>query len=169
VKKLAISAFVLFHLIAIACWSSPIDSPLIDAVRRVVRPYMLWSGLFQAWNMFAPLPSSQNEYLQGIVITHDGHIHTWPFPRMEQLGLATRYSKERYRKFVENVTQGQNAPIWPDVAKHLASFYNNDPNNSPEIVMLVRYFSAIDPQTQKPGPERGQILFEYRLLPGDLK
>ncbi len=169
-KYIAISAFLLFHLLAIACWSVPIDSPLLAAFRSSIRPYMLWSGLFQSWDMFAPLPKSENDYLQAVIITHDGTLHTFKFPRMEQLDLLARYSKERYRKFAENLVDSKYAGVWPGVAIHLARRYNN-PANPPAIVMLIRYWSPIDPQADKSrpvAPEQAHIFFEYRVKPGDL-
>jgi hypothetical protein len=135
---------------------------------------MVWSGLFQAWDMFAPLPAAENAYVQGVVITHDGHLHTWKFPRMEQLSLLERYSKERYRKFQENLPNEKYSAIWPDVARDLARRYNQ-PDNPPEIVMLIRYWSSINvPKaesraTKLAGPEQAHIFYERRLQPGDLQ
>lgn len=163
--------FLLFHILAITCWAVPLETPLVARFRTLIRPYMLWSGLFQAWDMFAPGPRSINAYIQGVVITHDGRLHTWKFPRMEQLGIAQRYYKERYRKFEENLPEKQNAAILPDVARHLARMYRN-PSNPPEIVMLVRYWSDITPPSDgeyHPGPERANIFYEYRVTPEDLK
>lgn len=132
---------------------------------------MLWSGLFQSWDMFAPFPRPVNEHVHGVVISKDGGIHTWAFPRMEQLGFTTRYCKERYRKFAENLQDDKNSAMWPDVARHLGRMYN-DPANAPAIVMLIRYWSDIAPQTNQPyraEPERARIFFEYAVKPEDLK
>src|SRR5262249_51931819 len=107
-KRIVISAFLLFHIFAITCWCLPIDSPLITACRNVVRAYLLWSGLFQAWDMFSPAPKSANTYIEAIVIYEDGHTRTWKFPRMEQLSVGGRFFKERYRKFQENLTNTAN-------------------------------------------------------------
>lgn len=167
----AISAFLLFHLFAIVCWAVPLDTQLITAFRGFIRPYMLWSGLFQSWDTFAPTPRMVNAYVQGVVITKDGRLHTWKFPRMEQLSIPERYYKERYRKFVENLQEERNSALWPDAARHLARMYEN-PANPPEIVMLVRYWSDIPPPTKgpyRPAPERARIFFEYRVQPGDLQ
>jgi hypothetical protein len=167
----AISAFLLFHLFAIVTWSVPLDSPLVNALRNAIRPYMLWTGLFQSWDTFAPTPRTVNAYIQSVVITKDGVIHTYKFPRMEQLGLFERYYKERYRKFEENLPVQSNSALWPGVARHLARMYAS-PVNPPEIVMLVQYWSDIPPPKTgpyQPGPERAKIFFEYRLEPGDLK
>lgn len=169
--RIVINAFLIFHLIAIACWAVPISSPLLDAFRGFVRPYMLWSGLFQSWDMFAPLPKSENDYIQAVVITHDGQVHTWKFPRMEQLSLLRRYSKERYRKFAENLEDSKNSVLWPDVSRHLARLYQS-PANPPEIVMLIRYWSEIVPPSNRSHasrPEQAQIFSEYNVKPEDLR
>lgn len=168
--QIAVSAFVIFHLIAIACWSAPISSPLLDAVRGLVRPYFLWSGLFQSWDMFAPQPKSANDYIQAVIITHDGKLHTWKFPRMEQLSLFQRYSKERYRKFAENLEDSKNEVLWPDVSRHLARSYDSV-TNPPEIVMLIRYWSEMAPPDRPHSvePEKAHIFFEYSVKPEDLR
>jgi hypothetical protein len=170
VKHIAISAFLLFHIVAITCWCIPFDSALIREIRDSVRPYMLWSGLFQSWDPFAPVPRSVNLYVEAVVIFKDGHTHTWKFPRMERLSFTERYYKERYRKFVENLAQDSHSALWPDVARYIARL-NNSPN-PPQIVMLIRYWSEIVPQADgsyHPGPERAHIFFTYEVKPEDLR
>jgi hypothetical protein len=112
-----------------------------------------------------------NTYVVASVITRDGSIQTWTFPRMEQLSLTQRYYQERYRKFAENLQDAKNSALWPDVARHLARRYANRAN-PPEIVMLVKYWSGIAPPTERPPsavPPRAQIFFEYKVTPEDLK
>ncbi|MBV8071817.1 MAG: hypothetical protein JO270_18045 [Acidobacteriaceae bacterium] len=167
----AVSAFLLFHLIAITCWAVPFNTPLVSAIRTFIRPYMLWSGLFQSWDTFAPTPRQVNAYVEAAVITADGRIHNWKFPRMEQLSVTGRYFKERYRKFSENLQEQSSSALWPDVARHLARMYNN-PANPAQIVLLVRYWSEIPPPSAvpyKPGEGRARIFFEYRVKPEDLQ
>ncbi len=171
VRQIAISAFIMFHLLAIVCWCVPMNSPLLDVCRQLIRPYMLWSGLFQSWDTFAPQPKLENDYIQAAVITHDGHTNIWTFPQMEQLSFLQRYSKERYRKFSEAARETKNAALWPDVARHLARLYRS-PGNPPEIVILIRYWSGIPPPvgpSERGGPQRANILIEYSLTPEDLR
>ena len=147
------------------------DSPLRTAFMSMIRPYFLWSGLFQAWDMFAPTPKTVNARIEATVICKDGRVRTWKFPRMEQLGLADRYHRERYRKYVENLEDDKNAALWPDATRHLARL-NNDPSNPPQIVILVRYWSDIVPRgdsSHSPQPEHAQIFYEYDVKPEDLK
>jgi hypothetical protein len=172
VKHAAISAFLLFHIVAITCWCIPVNSALISNVRDFVRPYMLWSGLFQGWDMFAPTPPNVNAYIEAAVIYKDGRTQSWKFPRMEQLGLVERYYRERYRKFTENLRQDANAGLWPDVARHIARLNNHDTSNPPAIIILVRYWSEIAaPGANTPGRGRlqGHIFFEYNVKPEDLQ
>jgi hypothetical protein len=129
---------------------------------------MLWSGLFQAWDMFAPSPRSVNAHVEAAVILRDGRIQTWKFPRLEQLSLTSRTFKERYRKFVENLQEESHKAIWPDVARYIARASNN-PADPPQIVMLIRYWSDIVPEkVYRPRPERARIFFEYNVKPEDL-
>lgn len=168
---ISISIFLLFHIAAIACWCAPLDTPLLAEIRGLIRPYMVWSGLFQSWDTFAPSPIMANTYLVASVIKRDGSIQTWTFPRMEQLSFVERYYQERYRKFAENLQDDKNSALWPDVARHLARLHAN-PANPPEIVMLVKYWSAIAPPADRPlpaEPPRAQIFFEYKVAPEDLK
>jgi hypothetical protein len=170
-KRIAISAFLLFHLLAITCWCMPLDSPLIVACRNAIRPYFLWSGLFQSWDTFAPTPKTINSYLEAIVIYKDGAVRTWKFPRLDRLSLTERYLKERYRKFEENLENEANAVLWPDAARYIARL-NNDASNPPQIVMLIRHWADIVPRgdaSHHPEPWHVQIFYEYNIQPQDLK
>jgi len=144
---------------------------LIAVCRRAIRPYFLWSGLFQAWNAFAPAPKALNSYVEAVVIYKDGGVRNWKFPRMEQLPLWQRYYRERYRKFVEYLKEDTSAAWWPDVARYVARL-NNDASNPPEIVMLIRHWTNIVPPGKTPAPpepQHVQIFYEYNVKPQDLK
>ncbi len=170
-KRIAISAFLLFHIVAITCWSIPLDSPLLVACRNLIRPYFLWSGLFQSWDTFAPAPKSLNSYVDAVVIYKDGRTRLWKFPRMEQLSLTRRYFEERYRKYVETLKEDANVALWPDAARHIARL-NDNPSNPPQIVMLIRHWSDIVPRADgsyTPEPWHVQIFYEYNVKPTDLK
>jgi hypothetical protein len=133
---------------------------------------MLWSGLFQGWDMFAPSPRNINSYIEAVVIFNDGRTQTWRFPRLEQLSFVQRQFKERYRKFGENVQNDANSILWPDVARRIARLHNN-PSDPPTIVLLVRYWSEIKPPsasgTYHAEPWHAHIFFEYGVKPKDLR
>src|SRR6201986_4381906 len=135
-RRGVISAFILFHLVAIACVAVPLKS--LAGAKDLFMPYMRWSGLFQSWDMFAPEPQSVDSYLKAVVFTRDHHIKVWSFPRMEELPVSQKFRKERYRKFAEVLPQPQFAPLWPDVAAHLARLLNN-PADPPDKVLLIEF------------------------------
>jgi len=170
-KWWAISAFLVFHLVAIACWCLPIDNRLILGCRAVVRPYFRWSGLFQSWDMFAPIPKVANTRVEAIVEYKDGSTELWTFPRMEQLGFREKLFKERYRKFAENLQREENDPLLPDVARHIARI-ESTPSRPVKMVVLVQDWSAIvlrSDGSYEPGPWEQHVLLGYGVRSEDLR
>jgi hypothetical protein len=148
----------------------PWNLPITSSVKELVRPYMRWTGLYQTWDMFGPDPEMVNSYVKSVIITQDRHVQVWSFPRMEELGFGERYEKERYRKFLEVLPQTQYAPLWPDVARHLARSLNNQAD-PPDKVMLIQFQSEIRPgvdDSHEPTP-RPNVFYDDYLQPGDLK
>ncbi|HXS96060.1 MAG TPA: hypothetical protein VN736_15750 [Candidatus Limnocylindrales bacterium] len=170
--RIVISAFIAFNLFAITCWCVPLDTPLVVACRNMVRPYMLYFGLFQKWDMFAPDPTKLNSYIDAVVTYRDGQTSKWGFPRMEELGIVDKYFEERYRKYMnDNLRLDTNSGLWPDAARYIARA-NNRAGDPPVLVTLVRHWSIVPP----PGPdgEPGYVpwsqfeFFHYTVAPGDL-
>ena len=169
-RRGVISVFILFHLVAITCMALPADFPPIRNIKDLVKPYMVWAGLFQTWDMFAPNPEAINSYIKTVVISRDRHMQVWSFPRMEELGFLERYKKERYRKFSDVLPQSQYAPLWPDVAAHAAKQFNS-PSDPPEKVLLIDFQSDIHPGPgDAPDPAaRPNIFYDDYLQPGALQ
>jgi len=172
-KRLAISAFLLFHLMAAVSWSLPLNSLLNDRFRDLIRPYMLWSGLFQAWGMFAPDPITLNSYVDAELTFRDGSKQMWSFPRMNEISYVDRYFKERYRKFsTEYLRMDSHSALWPDAARYIARA-NRNPGNPPVSVRLIRSWSEIQPPGRggeyRSTPWKSFSFFTYQLKPGDLE
>lgn len=153
-----ISAFILFHIVAIVCWAFPFNIPPITDIKSFVRPYMVWSGMFQSWDFFAPNPKRTNSFVEAVVLTQSHRQKVWAFPRMERLGYFDRYREERYRKFTEILPLESNAPLWPDVARHIARIVDN-PADPPEAVVLIKFVGPILPGKQ--APPKPNIFYEY--------
>jgi len=170
--RVALSIFILLHLIAMLCWALPLNSLLVQVLKEQVAPYMLWSGLFQAWDMFAPNPRMANVSVEAEVTFSDGQQRIWPFPRMEQLGLVDRYCKERYRKWAnDHLRMDANAGLWPDAARYIARLHTQ-PGNPPVTVRLVRSWADIPPPTDSTAPLPAHtnrfVFFTYGVEPDDL-
>jgi hypothetical protein len=161
----AISLFILFHLFVITVVAVPLKA--FAGVKELVMPYMRWSGLYQSWDMFGPDPVKINAYVKAVIISRDRHMQVWSFPKMEDLGLGERFRKERYRKFLEVLPQPQFAPLWPDVAAHLARLLNN-PADPPDKVLLIEFQSDIRPGADD-SPARPNVFYEDYLPPGELR
>jgi hypothetical protein len=171
IKRSAISIFIVFHLVAIVCWSLPTNNSVVHFVKESVRSYFVWSGLFQSWDMFGPDPKSVNSYLEAIVIYDDGSSQLWSFPRMEVLSYTDRYFKERYRKYGENLQNNEFADLWPDAARYIARL-NSTSTHRVEKVMLVVRWSAIIPRsdnTYDRGPWDVNVFYTYAVKPEDLQ
>ena len=169
---IAINVFIVFHLIAITCWALPFKTPALRDARQLLRPYFLWTGLFQSWDMFSPSPKQTNTNLEALIIYRDQSTQSWPFPRMEDLSYGQRYAKERFRKFEENLEDSRNAALWPDVARRIARDHSN-PANPPQIVILVIRWSFITPSSSEEAydrtPTNMRAFFTYNVQPGDLE
>ena len=170
-QRVAINIFLIFHILAITCWCLPFDNALVSLCRERVRPYLVWSGLFQAWDMFSPNPKSANTYVEATIIYPDRSRATWTFPRMEQLSLRERAFKERYRKFTENLPAEQNDALLPDAARHIARL-NSTPSHPAKTVILIHKWSFIVPRADGsyvPEPWDQHILYGYGVKPEDLQ
>lgn len=164
-----ISIFILFNLIAITSWAVPLNYPPLREIKELVRPYLLWTGLFQSWDFFAPNPRPVNSYIEAVAVTQNRHMRVFDFPRMEQLSFAKRYREERYRKFAEVLCDPTYAALWPDVAKHVARSLNSvaDP---PQMVILMKFQSPIKYGVkQTPPVPKPEFFYEYYVSGEDLQ
>jgi hypothetical protein len=158
-RRAAINIFLIVNIVAIACWVIPSDSPVLKRTKDVFKPYLVWSGLFQSWDTFAPNPTAVNSNIKAVIFTRNHHVHVWAFPRMEELSLSERYRKERYRKFTEVLPAAKFATLWPDVADHLARSFK-DPKDPVEKVMLIQFSSGIDIRSAQIGdPTPKSVVF----------
>jgi hypothetical protein len=170
-KYAAINAFIIFHLVAIACWAIPIHIRVTSAVKEFVRPYFVWSGLFQTWDMFSPQPKSGNVYLEAVILYRDGTSELWTFPRMEQLNFRERYFKERYRKYEEILNSDDYFALRPDAARYLARM-KSTPANPVQSVILVARSSEIIPRNDESydrGPWNVRVLYTLDVRREDLR
>jgi hypothetical protein len=171
VQRIAISIFLVFHILAITCWCFPIEIPGVLAARRLVRPYFLWSGLFQSWDMFAPTPKSGNTYVEAQIHYKDGSEKVWTLPRMQSLGLTDKFIKERYRKFEDSLVEDANDAILPDAARHIARS-QSAPGNPVKLVVLIYNWSSFAPDSNGSfvsQPWDQHVLLGYGVRSEDLK
>jgi hypothetical protein len=171
IVRYLINVFLIFHIVVITLWSLPISSPLMPPFRDLVRPYLVAIGLFQSWDTFAPSPRSGNQYLEAMIIYKDGSSRLWPFPRMELLSLTERYAKERYRKYAENLQNGQYAELRPDAARYIARLHSSPSNPAQTVMLIVRWSDILPdaPEGHDRGPGQMNVFYTYAVKPEDLQ
>jgi hypothetical protein len=166
--------FIVFHLAAFCAWCLPIQSLIVSNFKARIKWYMLASGLFQNWDMFAPDPLRLNLRVDAEITFRDGQTRTWEFPRMDALGFVDRYFKERYRKYATEYLRADNGneALRPDAARYIARL-NNQPSNPPVTVTLYRSWSQIQPArpdgSYQFDPWTRVSFFKYTVTPGDLQ
>lgn len=131
--------------------SDPEEKPVLSYVERFRSPgiYLLYTGTWQYWDMFAPNPASTDIWMDARVIYQDGHEEIYQYPRMKELGIVEKYFKERYRKYYERLNNDIYAFKWPHTAYWVARQMDKYPDNPPAEVILRRHFL----ETLPPGQE----------------
>jgi hypothetical protein len=170
-QYVAINIFLLFHIPAIACWALPTNDTFVLTCRNAIRPYMVWSGLFQSWDMFSPVPKVTNAYMEAVVVYNDGSTSMWGFPRMDLLSATEKYSQERYRKFVEVLLDEGNSGLWPDVARYVARMPDIRAHDPQKILLVVRFSDIVahDDGTFTRAPWDAHVFYSYDVKPEDLQ
>jgi hypothetical protein len=170
-KRVLINIFLVFNLSTILCWAMPVNSRLVIYARPLIAPYMVWSGLAQGWNLFAPNPLSLNTRVEAEITYKDGSKGLWAFPLPQHFGYLKRYTMEREHKFsFDSLLNDQFQLLRPDAARYIARHNNIKKDNPPVTVTLVGYRSQIaPPNSGLPEPWVRKELFSYSVKAGDLQ
>jgi len=173
-----VNAFIAFHILCIAAWSvpGPMQPTVLRSALDELSPYMIRSGLWQGWDMFAPNPLALELDVVAEVNFADGRQATWIFPRMQEMSYLERYMKERWRKWRERVRLDAFSLIWPDTARWIARRFDS-PEHPVQSVALIRRWREIPPPAGPRLPPPAALaapLNEYRFFvltvsPGDLR
>jgi hypothetical protein len=169
-KKIAINVFIVCHLSFIFCWALPLNTGILTNLRPKIAPYMVWSGLAQGWNLFAPNPLSLNSRLEAEISYSDGQKGVWKFPLPQNYGYIKRYTLERQHKFsLDSLLNNKFALLRPDAARYIARL-NNKGDNRPVSVTFVSYRSQIAPPgSNQPEPWTSTVIGTYPISAGDLQ
>lgn len=179
-----VKALVLFHVFMVVSWSFPrpadaimngVASPqgeewLLYLNQRYVKDqpalnwYLLSTGLWQGWDMFAPNPSSTDLWFDADVTYKDGTVKHFAYPRMKALPIPVKLVKERFRKFYERVNQDQYNYIWPVVGQRIALESYKDPANPPARVTMVRHWKSIPPLGTPPPEDYQSYVFFVHVV-----
>ncbi|MDR3691384.1 MAG: hypothetical protein P4L46_18535 [Fimbriimonas sp.] len=187
--SLWVKLFVLFHILAITSWAIPNPPTAVDTGK--VTPagtqwipywnklylknftpftdYLMISGFWQYWDMFAPDPAQNDTWGDAIVIFRDGSQKYYQYPRMFLLSIPEKHVKERYRKFFERAGDDKFKFLWPQFGFHIASMFDN-PKNPPVAVKLYRHWRVVMGPGQPQNVDYKSFMFyEYFVDQASLK
>ena len=179
-----VKALVALHIVAITVWSLPhapgrakpptnpverASDAVLSANERYLKPtpirqYVLATGFWQYWDMFAPNPSSTDLYGTAEIEFRGGATLDYTFPRMAEMSLSQRYVNERYRKFYERAQLKEFDYLWPDFARRVAEKNAFDPSNPPMRVRLIRNWLHVAPPGEaQPTTYASQVYYDEPL------
>jgi hypothetical protein len=97
-----ISIFILFHCGVTFVWILP-RCPIKQRTYDLASYYMLPTGLWQYWAMFAPNPQSDSLTLEAEVIDAHGLRHVFAFTRLGDYSWWAGIPLFRHSKYVSNM------------------------------------------------------------------
>jgi hypothetical protein len=101
-RRWALSAFVMFHLSALIMWTMP-NCAIKTRCLHPFRYYLLPTGLWQWWAIFAPDPIRNTMVLNAEVVDAKGMRYVYEFPRIGELTWWQKFPLYRHPKFTGNM------------------------------------------------------------------
>jgi hypothetical protein len=101
VRRLAISAFLAIHLLAVGVINLP-QSALRQRLFVPVIHYLLPIGLDQSWGMFAPNPVLHAMTMEVMTVDKNGLQRMFAFPKMTDFSVWRAIPRVRHSKFTSN-------------------------------------------------------------------
>ena len=152
-RRWVTSAFVIFHLSALAMWTMP-QCAIKARCQAPYFYYVLPLGLWQWWAIFAPEPIKNTMVLDAEVVDAKGMRYTYEFPRLADLTWWQKFPRYRNCKFTSNMLVEEYKTQRTFTARHavreLIKEHRLDEESFPLGVCL--YTQA----TQMPPPGTGQ-------------
>ncbi|HUS35955.1 MAG TPA: hypothetical protein VM680_11445 [Verrucomicrobiae bacterium] len=176
-KRGLLNCFIAIHVVILFLWGLPSNIFAVKTTAPFAR-YVLFTGLWHRWSMFAPSPYTLNYDMRAQIEFQDGSSKQWIWPRMEEFSLWKRIPKERFRKWRELMFNDSFAGSWRHNAKFIARQVNSNPANPPVKVTLTRFWSPIAPPIAKrdyqPRPKtvtatKSFSIGTYLIAPTDLQ
>ena len=118
------SVLVCVYIFAIFSWTMPADNfPGKSTVDSVFRGPLLYFGLWQGWDMFAPNPRAEDIVVDVAFTNRDGSSHTWNLTQMNEMGFFDRWQRERWRKyFNDHLRLDSERNLWQPFADYAVRY-----------------------------------------------
>jgi hypothetical protein len=131
------------YIIAAFSWTVPPEKltskPTIDAISK---PFMVFFSLWQAWDMFAPNPRSEDIWVEVVFTDKEGRHKRWPLTKMIDMPYYERWQKERWRKFFnDHMRVDSESNLWQPFAEFAVRLLR-DQGETPVKLDYVRWWRA---------------------------
>ena len=163
--RVAISIFIAATVLSVVLWSLP-ESQLKRDALRIVRPYVLATGLEQNWGVFSPDPRRHTLEVVARVRYTNGAEETYSIPRGNR--LVGGYWDYRWRKWAEWSSTDARSHLWEPAAAWFARRARAEGREPTSVTLVRRWRVSLPPG---PGPSRGEwqeyAYYTYRVPAGD--
>jgi hypothetical protein len=149
-----LSAFLIFQVSATMIWVLP-ASPIRDALAPALHYYMVPTGLWQFWAMFAPDPVHDTITLEAEVIDKHGLRQRFAFPRVADYDPWHAIPKFRHSKYAANIAIKDDDfnKLRRFAARHVVRSLNVPSDSFPVDVHLFYQVKETPPPGTPPGDE----------------
>jgi hypothetical protein len=166
-KRLEISAIVVFHLVAVTTWIVP-DCELHRRLVGSAAYYLMPLGQWQYWGMFAPDPLRDTVTLEALVLDAKGLLHTFAFPQEGNRSIWDAAWHYRHSKYAANFALKDEFKAHREfAARHAVRQLHLPPEEFPVEVRLVYQIKPTPPPGTLPDPMTPQTssVIESYLFP----
>jgi hypothetical protein len=143
-RRLAISAFVTLHVAALVIWNLPACA-IRQRCEVAAGYYLLPTGLWQYWGMFAPDPVRDTLRLEALVLDRRGILRSFAFPRVSDHSPWQGWWVFRHSKYAANMASPESVAQREFAARYVIRRMGLSPADFPVEVQLVYQVEAAPP------------------------
>jgi hypothetical protein len=151
-RRLGISALIVLTLLGMLASTAP-RSLIKDGLLGLTRPYLLATGLDQAWGVFAPSPPRTTNDVVARVERADGTVGVYS---LEGSAGIPEYWDYRWRKYGEQLWKKRPAERERVAFSRYVAQQDRAAGHEPVRVTLVR-LTRTNPAPGREGPEEGPV------------
>ena len=153
-----ISGLIVTAVLTGIVWNLP-ASEIKRRALTVVTPIGSSTGLAQSWEVFAPDPPRQQDYLEIVVTFADGHEVVWTPPHGDP--VVGHYSTERWHKLSEYLRRTPS--LRPMVARWVAGDVAGPDGGAVRVRIVVRTVLLPPPGSAATPKATVRVLYDKRL------
>jgi hypothetical protein len=151
-KRWAISVFLVVHVSAVVLTNVPDCALKRTLAQTWLDAYLLPTGLWQVWAMFAPEPAYNTVTLEAVAKDSRGLVRNYVFPRMMDESAWTGFcGGYRHSKYSHNLGMSDAVANREFAARFVARALKLKPSDFPADIQLVYQIWPTPPLDPKPG------------------